>query len=365
MQDDILYYVALTKVSKIGPVNAKNLISYCGGAREVFTAKPDKLEKIPGIGPFLSSIITSADTLRVAEKEVDFAIKNHIDIITYHDSRYPRRLLQVESCPVVIYHKGTADLNYYRTVAIVGTRTPTEQGKIICEKIIDGLSAYNPLIVSGLAFGIDALAHKMCVSLGIPTLGVLGHGLDRIYPGSHAALAEKMIRNGGLLTEFTSGTLPDKENFPMRNRIIAAMSDVVVVIESKRKGGSIITAEFANEYNRDVFAVPGRVGDDFSEGCNKLIKQNKAHLLESASDLAYIMRWEEMDKGRQIQGQLFPELDPVEQKVVDIIRSAKEITIDLITYKLGLPPSEVSSLLLTMEFKGVIRTLPGKKFILS
>lgn len=365
MTSDLAYYIALTKVPKIGPVLAKNLISYCGSVTDVFFAKTENLEKIPGIGPQIAKEILNAGTLLEAEKEIEFALKNGIDIISYHDGRYPRRLLQVDSCPVVLYAKGNADLNHYRTVAVVGTRTPTEQGKVICEKIVEGLAAYNVLIVSGLAFGIDALAHKMSVTLGMPTLGVLGHGLDRIYPGSHKALADKMIKNGGLLTEFTTGTLPDKENFPMRNRIIAALSDVVIVVESKRKGGSVITAEFANEYNKDVFAVPGRVNDEYAEGCNKLIKQNKAHLLESAADIAYIMRWEEMDAGRNIQGQLFADLNPVEHQVIDIIRNAKEITIDVLTYKLRLPPSEVSSLLLTMEFKGVVRSLPGKKFMLN
>jgi DNA processing protein len=364
MRSDLLYYIALTKVPKIGPVIAKNLISYCGSAEAIFMESAEKLEKIPGIGNTLSGSILRSDTLKLAEKELEFAFKNDIKILTFHDAAFPRRLSYFESCPIVIYTKGNTDFNHHRTVAVVGTRTPTENGRIFCEKLIEGLIQYNVLLVSGLAFGVDATAHKSCVANKVATLGVLGHGLDRIYPQQHQSLAAKMMSNGGIMTEFTQGTLPDKENFPMRNRIIAAMSDVVVVIESKRKGGSIITAEFANEYNKDVFAVPGRVTDEFSEGCNKLIKQNKAHLIESVADIAYIMRWEEIDTGKNIQASLFVELDETEQKIVDIIRVSKEISIDNLTYKLNIPPSEVSSLLLTMEFKGIVRSLPGKKYII-
>ncbi|MBC7884026.1 MAG: DNA-protecting protein DprA, partial [Saprospiraceae bacterium] len=239
-----------------------------------------------------------------------------------------------------------------------------EYGKIMCDRIIEGLLSYNVLLVSGLAFGVDAAAHRKCVESGIPTVGILGHGLDIIYPTEHKALSKKMIENGGLLTEFPSETKPDRENFPMRNRIIASISDVVVVIESKRKGGSIITAEFANEYNKDVFAVPGSVTDELSEGCNKLIKQNKAHLIESAADISYIMRWEEIDAGKVIQKQLFVELDEIETIMIGYIRDNKEISIDALTYKMGMTPSDVSSLLLTLEFKGLVKTLPGKKYML-
>ncbi|MBL0026186.1 MAG: DNA-processing protein DprA [Saprospiraceae bacterium] len=236
---------------------------------------------------------------------------------------------------------------------------------MMCDKIVEGLHSFQILLISGLAYGIDAAAHRKSLEVGIPTLGVLGHGLDRYYPSDHTSLANKMIENGGVITEFTSGTMPDKENFPMRNRIIAAMSDAVVVIESKRKGGSIITAEFGNEYNRDVFALPGRVNEERSEGCNKLIKQNKAHLIESAADIAYIMRWEELDAQKMIQQQLFVELNENESRMINMIRDAKEITIDLLTYRMAMTPSEVSGMLLTLEFKGLLRSLPGKKYTVN
>ena len=365
MEDKLQKFIALTKVPKVGPVIAKNLISYCGSIDAVFTEKKQHLLKIPGIGQVFAENFDPSSTLSEAEAELEFIRKNDIQVLTYLDKAYPARLNNFESSPIVLYAKGNADLNHFRTVAVVGTRKPSAYGVTMCERIIEGLKPYNVLLVSGLAFGVDATAHRKCVEVGIPTIGVLGHGLDRIYPSEHKSLVKKMVEKGGILTEFTSGTLPDKENFPMRNRIIASISDVVIVVESKRKGGSIITADFANEYNKDVFAVPGPVTEEISEGCNKLIKQNKAHLLESAEDIAYIMRWEEIDAGKIIQKQLFVELDDAETKMMALIRDNKEIAIDQLTYKMGTTPSETASVLLGLEFKGLIRSLPGKKYVLT
>jgi len=365
MNDTLLQFIALTKVPKVGPVIAKNLISYCGGIDAVFSESKKNLLKIPGLGqPFVENFDPHA-CMKIAEQELLFIEKNHIKALTYLDKSYPVRLNNFDSSPIILYYKGNTDLNHHRTVAVVGTRQPSAYGTTMCERIIEGLISYNVLLVSGLAFGVDAIAHRKCVEVNIPTLGVLGHGLDRIYPSEHQSLSKKMIDNGGVLTEFTSGTLPDRENFPMRNRIIAALSDVVVVIESKRKGGSIITAEFANEYNKDVFAVPGPVTEEISEGCNKLIKQNKAHLIESSADIAYIMRWEEIDAGKVIQKQLFVELDDIETKMIGLIRDNKEITIDALTHKMTMTPSETAATLLGLEFKGMVRSLPGKKYVLT
>ena len=227
------------------------------------------------------------------------------------------------------------------------------------------MKSYDVQIISGLAFGIDTCAHSQAVKEGIETIGVMGHGLDRLYPSANKKLAARMIAHGGLVTEFPTETKPDRENFPMRNRIIASMSDVVVVVESKKKGGSIITAEFANSYNKDVFAIPGRVTDENSEGCNRLIKQHKAHLLESADDIGYIMRWDEFDKKKTIQKSLFIEYDDEEKRIVDVIKEANEITIDGLNARVGMTPSSLASMLLNLEFKGAIRSLPGKKYILS
>ncbi len=364
-EKELLYLIALTKVPKVGPILAKSLISYCGSVEAVFSESKKNLLKIPGLGLGFINAFSPNNYLDAAEQELKFIEKNEVKAITYLDPSFPKRLLNYETSPIVLYFKGSSDLNHMRTVAIVGTRQPSEYGKVMCERIVEGLSTYNVLLVSGLAFGIDAIAHRKCVELPIPTLGVLGHGLDRIYPSENKLLSKKMIENGGVLSEFTSGTNPDRENFPMRNRIIASISDVVIVIESKRKGGSIITAEFANEYNKDVFAVPGDVTNELAEGCNKLIKQNKAHLIESAVDIAYITRWEEIDAGRVIQKQLFVDLNEDEILLVQIIRDNKEISIDALTYKLAKPPSEVSSMLLTLEFKGLLKSLPGKKYMLA
>ncbi|MBK9736248.1 MAG: DNA-protecting protein DprA [Saprospiraceae bacterium] len=361
----MLYLIALTKVPKVGPVVAKNLISYCGGVEAVFKESRKNLIKILGIGQIFLDNFKPGEALAEAERELKFIGKNNISALSYLSENYPKRLSNFDSSPIIMYYKGSANLNHFRTVAVVGTRQPSLYGKQMCEVIIEGLLPYNVLLVSGLAFGVDAIAHRKCVDINIPTLGILGHGLDRIYPSENKLLSKKMIENGGILTEFPSETNPDRENFPMRNRIIASISDVVVVIESKRKGGSIITAEFANEYNKDVFAVPGHVTEVLSEGCNKLIKQNKAHLIEHAADIAYIMRWEEIDAGKVIQKQLFVDLDDTETKIIQLIRDNKEISIDALTYKMSMTPSEVSSLLLTLEFKGMVKTLPGKKYILA
>ncbi|MBK6363615.1 MAG: DNA-protecting protein DprA [Saprospiraceae bacterium] len=361
--EELLLLLTLTKIPKVGVIVAKNLISYCGSVEAVFSEPLKNLMKIPSVGESIARNIREAD-FRRTESELKFIHQNQITTSAYYQSDYPHRIKQFDDCPVLLFYKGQNILNHTRTVGIVGTRTPTEYGKKTCEKIMESLAKYNPLIISGLAYGIDSIAHKKSLTLSLPTVGVLGHGLDIMYPAPNRSLAEKMLHSGGLLTEFPSQTKPDKENFPMRNRIIAALSDVIVVIESRKKGGSIITAELANDYNKDVFAVPGRLNDDLSEGCNNLIKQNKAHLIESADDIGYIMRWEEMDTRKFIQTSLFVELDETEKEVVNLLKQEQELTIDQITYRLRKQPSEVSSLMVNMEFKSVVRCLPGKKYIL-
>ena len=358
-------YLALTKTPNVGPVIAKNLISYCGGIEQLFSKSKKELLKIPGIGPAVVSGLNAKEYRDEAAKELKLLRKHEISIMTYTEKTYPKRLLHFDDAPIMLFYKGNFDLNFYRTIAIVGTRTPTYNGISICEKIIEELVPYNVAVISGLAFGIDSIAHRKSVEYNIPTIGVLGNGLPNIYPDEHRALAGKMTDNGGLLTEFSYNAKPARENFPMRNRIIAGISDAVIVIESKSKGGSIITAELANDFNKDVFAVPGRISDEYSQGCNQLIRQNKAHLIESVKDITYIMRWDEMDAGKAVQKQLFVELDEQEQITLGIIRDNKEIAIDLLSYKLQMNPSEIASLLLGLEFKGLIKTLPGKKYMLT
>lgn len=351
-------------VPDVGPVNAKMLISYCGSAEAVLSSTKKQLLKIPGIGPKTVEKIQNADPLERAQEQIDFLEKNGGKAVHFHSDQYPQRLKHYENSPLVLYYKGEMNLNHPRTVGIVGTRKPTEWGKINCEKLVEGLKDYGVQIISGLAFGIDSCAHRAAVDHDIETIGVTAHGLDRLYPAQNADLARKMIQKGGVLCEYPTGTNPDRENFPMRNRIIASMSDAIVVVESNRKGGSIITAEFANSYNKDVFAIPGRVTDPVSEGCNKLIKQHKANLLESAADISYIMRWDEIDKQRVVQKALFIDYTPQEQLLVDILKTKDAVTVDELNYALKMPPSELAAMLLTLEFKGALRSLPGKKYML-
>lgn len=362
MGDLVYYTIALSKVNLVGPKIAKLLISYAGGAEQVFKLSKKELLKIPGIGNRIIENLLNENHFDAAEKELKFLQRNNIKALHYLEPDYPQRCIHFEDAPLVLYYKGNTDLNHSRTVSIVGTRKPTEYGKSNCEKLITSLKAYSPLIISGLAYGIDSCAHRKSVECDIPNVGVLGHGMDRIYPAANRKLAQKMVKNGGLLSEFTSGVGPDREHFPMRNRIIASMSDVVVVIESAKKGGSIITALFANNYNKDVFAIPGRVDDEYSEGCNNLIKQNKAHLLQSAADIAYIMRWEEeLDQG-PIQATLLLDLDREEQLVYDFLKEENKAHIDAISQKLKLPLSKLSTTMLNMEFKGIIKSFPGKQY---
>ncbi len=362
-KSNIIHDIALTMVPDIGPVLAKTLISYCGSAEAVMKSTKKELSSIPGIGDKIIERIQRHNPYEEAYRQVEYMDKIGAQITSFYDKDYPRRMKNYDNAPLVIYHKGHFDLNAPRTVAIVGTRSVTERGRINCEKLVSGLKDFDVQIISGLAYGVDTCAHQKSVDLDIPTIGVVGHGLDRLYPATNKNLVKRMFNNGGLLTEFPINTRPDRENFPMRNRIIAAMSDAVVIIESKRKGGSIITAEIANTYFKDVFAISGRIDDEFSQGCNNLIKQNKAHLIESAKDIAYIMMWEKKD-AKTVQTSLFVDLSSTEQKVIDLIRQKKKINVDVLNYTLRLPPSELAGLLLEMEFKGVIKSLPGKNYML-
>ncbi|GAB4490437.1 MAG: DNA-processing protein DprA [Saprospiraceae bacterium] len=367
MPDSLQYQIALTLVPQVGPITAKVLISYCGGAEEVFRASKKELVKIPGVGPVTADYLLSSAPLRLAERELAFLEHHGVEAFFYTHEKYPARLKQCHDCPLMIYFKGSSHdlLSARRIVAIVGTRQPTEHGKAICEEIVEGLAAYNVVVVSGLAFGIDITAHRKACALDIPNIGVLGHGLSNIYPSQHRSTALKMLENGGLITEYTHDTKPEREHFPMRNRIIAGLSDVLVVVETAVAGGSMISAELACQYERELFAVPGRVRDPKSAGCNLLIKKEEAKLAETAADIAAALRWDEADKQKSVQTQLFLDLNPAETSLLNIIREQPEIPIDQLTLAAKLPPGELASLILGLEFKGVIRTLPGKRYMVS
>ncbi|MEQ8703936.1 MAG: DNA-processing protein DprA [Phaeodactylibacter sp.] len=364
MNDDIFYSVALTLIPKVGAVTARNLMSYCGGARAVFEATEKELKNIPGIGAQLAHNIRNSDALFLAERELDFIEAHGIRVLFYTDPAYPQRLKHLPDSPPLLYYKGNADLNVRRTVAIVGTRRPSPQGVHLCEEIVENLLPYGVSIISGLAFGIDIAAHRACLAHSIPTIGCVAHGLQRIYPVQHTNAALEMIENGGLLSEYPSQTAPDRERFPMRNRIIAGLCDALIVVETQRQGGSMISAKMANDYHRDVFAVPGRIRDKSSEGCNLLIKSHRANLMEGVNDLAYVMRWEKSDAQNGVQRELFPDLDPKEEAVVELLKQQDLLPVDQISVSLQQNNSELAALLLGLEFKGIVRTLPGKRYTL-
>ncbi len=358
--------IALSQLPGIGPMLARVLVSYCGGVKEIFQMKKVQLERIPGIGVEKAKNIFQKEVMLNAEKEVSFIRKHSIDAFFYIDKEYPARLKNCEDAPILLFFKGSCQLNAARVVAIVGTRQYSPYGRDLTEQLVAELQKYNVLIVSGLAYGIDIIAHRAATQNQMPNVAVTAHGLDRIYPSAHASSAERMLKNGGVLTEYLSGTIPDRENFPARNRIVAGMSDATIVIESAIKGGALITAEIANGYNRDVFAFPGRISDTASQGCNQLIRENKAMLVTSAEDIARAMNWdlEEEEKRKKIKKQLnlFHELSQEEQVLVLILKEEGIVAIDTIAIKAMLPVSKVSSLLLNLEFAGVLRSLPGKVY---
>lgn len=363
--EELLYKIAITLIPKVGPVTTRNLVSYCGGVRAVFEARRRELLKVPGVGHQIAESILRQNVLGQAEEELQFIEDNGIQALFFLDEAYPHRLRHIPDSPAMLYYKGAASLNAERIVAIVGTRRPTVHGIHACEALVEGLKAYGATIISGLAYGIDITAHRKCLNLDVPTIGVLAHGLRRIYPPQHHTVARTMADKGGLLSEYPSYTLPDREHFPMRNRIIAGLCDALIVVETKRRGGSMISAQMANDYNKDVFAVPGRVKDNCSEGCNYLIKSHRAALIESAEDLAYVMRWEEQDAQRAVQTQLFVELTESEKLVVDLLQQYESIGIDQLTGALQMAGSEMAGLLLELEFKGMVRALPGKRYVLT
>jgi DNA processing protein len=360
----LLQQIALTLLPGVGNVTGKKLIAYCGGVEAVFKQKREALEKIPGIGEKLINSILNHFVFRQAEKEIAFIEKNNITPLFYLDKNYPELLKNCDDGPILLYYKGTASLNVSRIISIVGTRKATDYGKMICEKLVKDLAEYNVLVISGLAYGIDTCAHHSALDNHLNTIAVLGHGLDRIYPHLNRNLATKIIDHGGLLSELMSGTLPDRENFPQRNRIIAGMADATVVIEAAKSGGALITADMANSYNREVFTIPGRIGDTWSEGCNLLIRDNKAALIQSATDIAKMMGWEKKKQNVK-QHLLFVNLTPDEKKIISLMRGNGEMGIDEITLQSRLNMSKVAAALLNLEFNGIVKALPGKiyKFI--
>jgi DNA processing protein len=369
MNRDLLYQIALTLIPNIGPVQAKILLQQYE-PEEIFKAKRSSLEQIEGIGSIRANNIKDFDGFKTADEEIAFIEKYKIKTLFLTDAAYPQRLLNCYDSPTLLFYKGEADLNASKIIAVIGTRSHTDYGKQITEKLIAELTDLNVTIVSGLAYGIDAIGHKAALKNNLPTIGVLAHGLDQVYPSQHAGLAKDMIKqNGGLLTEFRSNTNPDKHNFPTRNRIVAGISDATIVVETGIKGGSMITAELANSYNKDVFAFPGKVTDSKSGGCNYLIKNNKAVLLTDAQELIELMGWEEKagchKSGARSQKALFIELTKDERIIVDILKEKEASHIDEINFKSGLSSSAVAAAILSLELQNVVCSQPGKLYSLQ
>jgi DNA processing protein len=361
--NDVLHWIALTLVDGIGSVHAKTLLEHFETPEHIFKAKQKSLTAINGISIAKANAIRHFADFEVAESIIEFCNKHHIQILTPTNTAYPQRLLHCYDYPTVLFYRGNANLNAAKVVSIIGTRNSTDYGKQITEQIVEALAPYQTVIVSGLAFGIDALAHKAAIKNNLPTVGVLAHGLHTIYPVQHKALAKDMLLQGGLLTEFNQFTKADKHNFPRRNRIVAGMSDCTIVVETAIKGGSMITAELAFNYNKEVFAVPGKLNDTKSAGCNKLIYQNKATLFTSVTDMAENLGWQSKGKQKKkIALELFTNFTPDEQTIVNILQQQNQTHIDALYLQSGLHSSAVATAILNLELQNIIESLPGKQY---
>ena len=360
---ELFFYIATSMLPDIGPIKAKQLISYVGCPEQIFKESSSTLKKVPSIGQAIAKAISEQNVLALAEKEMEYIAKNNISVLTYVDDTYPYRMKNCEDAPLLFFYKGNIDFNNGKFVSIVGTRNATEYGKRCCKNLISEIKVHNPIIVSGLAFGIDVCAHKEALANDLQTIAVLGTQLGQISPTCHVDIAKSITEHGCVLSEYHSQTKFDSKLFVRRNRIIAALSDATIVVESKKKGGALITADFASQYNRDVCAFPGNVGNTYSEGCNGLIKTNKAALIESGKDLEQLLNWDiETKTNNNPQRELFVNLNEEEQSIVAFLETNPDSTIDRIAIECNIPMSKLSSLLLTMEFSGLISCLPGKRF---
>jgi len=360
---ELLYTLALQKATKIGDITAKKLIQHCGSPEAIFKEKESVLQSINGIGSFISNSIKNSTLLTAAEKELNYLHKNDIKHWYFQEDDYPERLKNCIDGPILLFHSGSINLKKQKIISIVGTRNITNYGKHLCEKLVEDLSILNPVIVSGFAYGTDITAHKAAINNNLQTIGCLAHGLNQIYPKTHKKHMHQVEENGGFVTEFWSTSNPDRENFVKRNRVIAGLSEATLVIESAEKGGSLITADIANSYNREVYALPGRPGDKLSVGCNNLIKLQKAQLVTSAADIIYMLNWQtENTKKKVIQPQLFIQLNETEETIVNFLKGKNKVDLDTISVSCQLPIYSISSSLLNLELKGLIRPHPGKNF---
>ncbi len=365
-KEDLFFTLILQKVPNLGDASAKKLIQKAGSPEAVFKEKKSNLLKIDGIGAFKLRDLSSKDFFATAEEEIKYIEDNDIQTCFFKEDDYPEKLKHCIDGPILFFKRGNINLNKKRIISVVGTRKVTSYGSAFCEQLMEELAPLDPVIVSGFAYGVDITAHKTAVKNGLQTIGCLAHGLNQIYPKTHQKYVKEVEHNGGFLTEFWSSDAFDKTNFLKRNRIIAGISEATIVIESAEKGGSLVTAELANSYNRDVFAVPGRVNDSQSKGCNNLIKTQRANLLTSAADLVYILNWKlEEKRPKVIQKQLFIELNHDEKNVFNYLKDNPKAHLDAIAYDCKVPIFKAITLLLDLELKGLVNPLPGKIFELT
>jgi DNA processing protein len=361
--DELIAVLRLQSIPNIGDVTAKKMIAHCGSASAVFDDKLQNLLKIDGIGSFTIQGLKDSEHIEAAEDELRYIRDNEISYCYFTDAAYPKYLKHCIDGPLLLFKRGNIDFESRKIISIVGTRNITSYGSAFCERLVEELAVLDPIIISGFAYGIDISAQRAAFKHGLQTIGCLAHGLNQTYPKIHSKYTDEVEKNGGFMTEFWSTSNPDRENFLKRNRIIAGMSEATIVIESAEKGGSLVTADIANSYDREVFAVPGRANDKYSTGCNNLIKQQKAHMLTSAADLVYLLGWElEQKETKVVQKQLFVVLDDVEKSIYQYLQREGKQLLDSIALDCQLPIFKVSSALLNMEMKGAIRPLPGKLF---
>jgi DNA processing protein len=364
MDQNTLSSIALHFIPGIGGRTLRQLVTYCGSAHDVFRASRTALLQVPGVGPITADAILQGRSYKTAEAELTRARKAGVSMVLYTDPQYPSRLRAIEDAPSLLYLQGNINLEHKKIVAIVGTRRSTDYGRACLEALLEGLVAHDALVLSGLAYGIDIQAHRLALKHGLSTVGVLGSGIDVMYPAAHRDTARKMLQHGGLVTENPFGTKPDAHNFPARNRIIAGLCDALVVVEAADKGGALITADLANGYFKDVFAFPGGILQPYSNGCNKLIKAHKANLLTSVKDLEYIMNWEAPTPAAVTQAApTYSNYEPEEQMVLKTLwESAAPLMLDALSGLSGLSPGHLASILLTLELKGVVSPMPGSAY---
>ncbi|UCS93048.1 DNA-processing protein DprA [Echinicola marina] len=365
-ENQLQYSIALSLIPQLGPNIFKTVISYCGSPKNFFNMPPGKAAKIPGIGPKLIELRKQKqEFLRKAEKIMDDCHKHQIHIHTYLEPSYPTRLKSYLNSPVLLFSKGNINLNPDKSIGIVGTRNASDYGKMSTRKIVESLSPFQPTIISGLAYGIDITAHRAALDFGLPTISILGNSLESIYPASHKSTAANMMENGGLVSEYKVGTPLNANNFPARNRIIAALSDALIVVEAAKRGGALITAEIAYSYNREVFAVPGNLQNTYSEGCNNLIRSMKASIYTGPKDIQEALSWDNENNKENPVKKIKIDLSqfPVEeQTILKLLSDNQELEIDHLSWQSQIPVSQLASLLLNLEFQGLIKSFPGKKY---